>query len=260
MPIQRCAFCNNQTLRNKMCTVSYLPLKDANYILTSNRDESPKRPNALPINQYCIGDKTVYFPKDPQAGGTWIATTGDDRTICLLNGAFQPHVQQAGQTFSKSRGIVVLDYFRYAGLLDYTEQYDFDQVEPFTLIVLETINSQTQLTELRWDGELLHSTAMDETIPHIWSSVTLYSPEIRLQRTNWFDQWINEHAAFAQDNVMDFHRFAGEGDQTSDLIMQKGNRQTVSICSIQRNEGLTTAVYVDLLKEETSNYVVYHAC
>jgi len=242
-----------------MCTVSYLPLEAANYILTSNRDESSQRPNALPINQYFIGDQTVYFPKDPQAGGTWIATTGDDRTICLLNGAFEPHAKQVGQTYSKSRGIVALDYFQYNSLLDYTKQYDFTQVEPFTLIVLETNNSITQLTELRWDGESLHATQMDEKIPHIWSSVTLYSPEVRLQRTHWFTKWINEHTVFAQEGVMDFHRFAGEGDQTSDLIMQKGNRQTVSICSIQRNVGLSTAIYVDLLKDETSNYLVYHA-
>ena len=79
-----------------MCTVSYLPLSQTDYILTSNRDETVERPVCFPINQYLIGERTVYFPKDQQAGGTWIATTGDSVTLCLLNGGFEPHLIPEG--------------------------------------------------------------------------------------------------------------------------------------------------------------------
>jgi uncharacterized protein with NRDE domain len=114
MPIRRSVSGSKPKSRFEMCTVSYLPLPSAGYILTSNRDEAPERPTALPINHYRIGERTVYFPKDPQAGGTWIATTGDESTICLLNGGFVPHIAAPGHHYRKSRGMVVLDYFLYA--------------------------------------------------------------------------------------------------------------------------------------------------
>ncbi len=243
-----------------MCTVSYLPLSRTDYILTSNRDESVERPSALPINQYLIGERTVYFPKDPQAGGTWIATTGDGITLCLLNGGFEPHSIIPGHVYRKSRGQVLLDFFYAENTDAYIGSYDFSNIEPFTLIVIEPMNGLTVLRELRWNGVQLTVTAMDAGEPQIWSSVTLYAEAVRKQRQQWFREWLGRQQAFTQDEILRFHRFAGEGNPNHDLIMQKGNRKTVSICSIERVEGLTTAVYVDLKKEEMSNYLVYHAC
>ena len=243
-----------------MCTVSYLPLSPSDYILTSNRDEAVERPSALPINQYLIGERTVYFPKDPQAGGTWIATTGDNTTLCLLNGGFEPHLIPEGHIFRKSRGTVLLDFFHHENADAYINTYDFSNIEPFTLIVIETVNGSTELRELRWTGSQLTVTPMNASEPHIWSSVTLYSEGVRTQRQNWFQDWLNRRKTFTQNEILHFHRFAGEGNPMHDLIMQKGNRTTVSICSIERTEGLTSAVYMDLKKEETSNYLVYHAC
>ena len=85
---------------------------------------------------------------------------------------------------------------------------------------------------------------MNASEPHIWSSVTLYSEAVRKQRQRWFQNWLDQHYLSLKTKSLQFHRFAGEGNPNHDLIMQKGNRQTVSICSIERMEGLTTAVYV----------------
>lgn len=243
-----------------MCTVSYLPLSQTEYILTSNRDEAVERPSALPINQYLIGDRTVYFPKDQQAGGTWIATTGSDTTLCLLNGGFEPHVVIEGHLYRKSRGTVLLDFFHYENADAYIATYDFSNIEPFTLIMIESVNASTLLRELRWDGTKLTVTPMNASEPQIWSSVTLYSKAVREQRQIWFQDWLDRQNTYTQNEILQFHRFAGEGNPNHDLIMQKDNRKTVSICSIERVEGLTTAVYVDLKKEELSNYLVYHTC
>ncbi len=243
-----------------MCTVSYLPLSPTDFILTSNRDETLERPSALPINHYLIGERTVYFPKDPQAGGTWIATTGADITLCLLNGGFEPHAFIEGHRYRKSRGQVLLDFFGYEHADAYIENYDFSGIEPFTLIVIESVNGSIDVRELRWNETQLTVTDMDATQPHIWSSVTLYSEAVRNQRKEWFQNWLDRQPTLTQNEILQFHRFAGEGNPNHDLIMQKGNRKTVSICSIARAEGLTTAVYIDLKKEEMSNYLVYHTC
>ncbi|MBI3240248.1 MAG: NRDE family protein [Flavobacteriia bacterium] len=207
-----------------MCTVSYLPLSPSDYILTSNRDEAVERPSALPINQYLIGERTVYFPKDPQAGGTWIATTGDNTTLCLLNGGFEPHLIPEGHTFRKSRGTVLLDFFHHENADAYINTYDFSNIEPFTLIVIETVNGSTELRELRWTGSQLTVTPMNASEPHIWSSVTLYSEGVRTQRQNWFQDWLNRRKTFTQNEILHFHRFAGEGNPMHDLIMQIGQR------------------------------------
>jgi hypothetical protein len=242
-----------------MCTVSYLPLENGHYLLTSNRDESLLRPAALPIHQYRVDERTVYFPKDPKGGGSWIATTGDDATVCLMNGGFEPHVFLPDHVYRKSRGLVLLDYFGFADAEAYAAHYDFDNIEPFTLIVLENKNEeQTRLTELRWDGTHITRTPMDAGIPHIWSSAQLYTPRVRKMREQWFGQWLEAQNDFTQERILDFHRFAGNGDDTTDLILDLGGLKTVSICSIHRDEGVTTIVYTDLQKGDVHNYLVYH--
>src|SRR4051812_22764348 len=74
-----------------MCTVTYLPLKEG-FIITSNRDERlVRKPADAP--QIISGLNTrILFPRDGEAGGTWIATSENNRTVCLLNGAFVPHL------------------------------------------------------------------------------------------------------------------------------------------------------------------------
>jgi hypothetical protein len=52
-----------------MCTVTYLPLKDNNFILTSNRDETPLR-KTIPPKTYVESGVELIYPKDELAGGT----------------------------------------------------------------------------------------------------------------------------------------------------------------------------------------------
>ncbi|HWZ21081.1 MAG TPA: NRDE family protein, partial [Cytophagaceae bacterium] len=87
-----------------MCTVTYLPKPNGEYILTSSRDEKIVRPAAAVPQCYTIGGKSIVFPKDPTAGGSWIAYAGE-KTVCLLNGGFKKHI--SNPPYKKSRGLVV---------------------------------------------------------------------------------------------------------------------------------------------------------
>jgi len=242
-----------------MCTISYLPLKDEHYILTSNRDESSMRPIALPVDAYEVHGRKVWFPKDPKGGGSWIATSGDDATLCLMNGGFEPYPFLPDHVYRKSRGLILLDYFRFNDVNDYAAENDFSNIEPFTLVVLENkTGTPTRLTELRWSGEELTATPMDATRPHIWSSAQLYTPHVRNLREQWFGEWLEHNQTFVQENILDFHRFAGDGHDNSDMIIDLGLLKTISICSIERGEGVTKIVYSDLLLGETKATTVYH--
>ena len=94
-----------------MCTVTYIPSNKDSYILTSNRDESPQRASAEIPKKYKIFDQDIFFPRDPQAGGTWIASSEENYTLCLLNGAFKKH--KWNPPYRMSRGLVLLDFFKY---------------------------------------------------------------------------------------------------------------------------------------------------
>ena len=61
-----------------MCTVTYLPLPNNNFILTSNRDETPLR-KTIPPKTYIENGVALIYPKDELAGGTWIGTSNKNR-------------------------------------------------------------------------------------------------------------------------------------------------------------------------------------
>ena len=82
-----------------MCTVTYLPLGNNDFILTSNRDEDPKR-KTIPPKEYLEDGVKLTYPKDELAGGTWIGLSEKSRLICLLNGGFTKHSREESYRMS----------------------------------------------------------------------------------------------------------------------------------------------------------------
>ena len=91
-----------------MCTVTFLPVGNTLY-LTSNRDEAAARKiaDAPQIVPFSAGN--ILFPKDSEAGGTWVATHENGNAMVLLNGAFVKH--QHNPPYRKSRGLIFLEVF-----------------------------------------------------------------------------------------------------------------------------------------------------
>ena len=158
-----------------MCTVSFLPLKDG-FILTSNRDELKARKADFP-RTYNSKSGVITFPQDPKSGGTWIAG-GTTKMICLLNGAFEKH--QHTPPYRHSRGKVILDAFDSKSFSEFRDNYDFSNLEPHTLVMIE-FETELKVVELRWDGEKKHISNKPSQNPHIWSSATLYPNDIIAQ-------------------------------------------------------------------------------
>ncbi len=231
-----------------MCTVTFLPKGNNKYILTSNRDETPKRA-ALAPDAYVVGNSTVYFPKDPLAGGTWIATDKKKFTVCLLNGGFEKHKHTP--PYRLSRGQMVLQFFEYGDLNSFKDVFDFEGMEPFTLVLVNSSEEEIQLDELLWDGDSLHAKSLDTQKPFIWSSSTLYPESVRAERKSWFEKWVLQQDSFDQQRIMEFHKSGGKGDAWNDFVMNRnGVVQTVSITSIERSDDGFRMIYNDLLKEK----------
>ncbi len=222
-----------------MCTVTFI-LSQGKFHLTSNRDEKSTRLAALPPLPYKMGKCELFFPKDANAGGSWIAMKDNGDAAVLLNGGLYPHLQQP--PYKKSRGLVLVDILKndkpYPCFID----YDCHNIEPFTLILFTNL----QLYECRWDGMKKHVKHLNTSLAYIWSSITLYSPEIIEKRKQWFDEWILNIDTPQQNDIFNFHRFTGEGDNANDLFMNRNNEtKTVSITSISISKNKCEMLYWD---------------
>ena len=232
-----------------MCTVTYIPLQSNGFILTSNRDEGYSRAQAIAPRSYALGSKIIVYPKDPDAGGTWISTSKKSNTLCLMNGAFERH--ERTPPYRKSRGLVVLEFYEFNTVEEFIRNYNFENIEPFTLLVIDS-NENSPIGELRWDGKQVFYANKDRNKFHIWSSAALYSKEIRLQREQWFSEWLATQSNFSQEACVQFHHFAGKGEAQSNLLMNIENKvMTVSISSICKNE----EEHIFYYKDVKSNHV-----
>ena len=231
-----------------MCTVTFIPVKGSEYILTSSRDEQTTRPPATGpvISQF--GSYTLMYPKDLKGGGTWIACDNYGKTVCLFNGAFSAHLPQ--YPYRHSRGLIVLDFFRFPDIESFLSDYDLDNIEPFTLVI---IHNRT-LLEFKWDGERKYLLNQDYTSPRIWSSATLYERKIIKLREQWFNEWINTDKLSKQPDLINFHLEAGDGRKETDVLMERKEfaLKTVSITSIAVLEYKAHMEYLDLINNITS--------
>ncbi len=224
-----------------MCTVTFLPVKDKIFI-TSNRDEKVQRPAANSPDIEKMSTGKMLFPKDGKAGGTWIALHNNGNAMILLNGAKEKHHHIP--PYRKSRGLVFLDIFDASFPSKRFLKTDLENIEPFTLVIWDT----NQLFEARWDGELANIDEIDHTIPHIWSSATLYDKEVIEKREHWFNVWLIGNDNPTIESILLFHRFGGEGDERNDLRMNRnGILKTVSITGIELTAEKSVMYYHDML-------------
>lgn len=227
-----------------MCTISFIPKPNHDFILTSNRDESPGRETFAPTIYTEEGIKLAY-PKDAVAGGTWIGVSEKCRVVCLMNGGFVPHKRKP--YYGKSRGVVVKDFLKASNFHSYINTYDLSQIEPFTAVVVE-YREELQLSTVVWDGEKLHS-KNEPLLPKIWSSSPLYSKELQGKREVWFSEFIKERSETTPEEVLHFHKTGGEGNINSDLIINRGFVRTKSITQVVKSEEQLKMYYNDLEEE-----------
>ncbi len=234
-----------------MCTVTFVPTKDG-FFLTSCRDEKASR-NTLPPEKHTVNGIELIYPKDEAAGGTWIASDSSGRTACLLNGAFVNHIKR--KDYVKSRGLILLESFQYKNVFDFSECGNLENVEPFTLLTINS-SSENQIVffEFRWDGVKKYLKKLNTDEYQIWSSATLYTPEIQAVRLQLFKDWIIGHSEFEDCKIYDFHN-KKHGLKSSDDILMKGDGDlmTLSISQVEMKNSVFTFRYSDLLQGKKCN-------
>jgi len=233
-----------------MCTVTYLPLENNQFILTSNRDESPMR-RTIPPTKYDTQGVALVYPKDELAGGTWIGLSEKNRLVCLLNGGFEIHKRKG--PYAMSRGLVVKKILSAENSVVCIENFIFDNIEPFTLILVDWEISLATY-ELVWDGVTKHFKKLAQE-PEIWSSSTLYTAEMKASRRAWFADWLSENKTFQQQEIINFQTSTDKGTPETSLKMKRNFVETVSITSVKKEEDICL-IYNDLLKGKTSKKTI----
>ena len=229
-----------------MCTVTLVSLKKNSFILTSNRDEAIGR-KTLPIASYTYGNKKLLFPKDQVGGGTWIAASDQQTMICLLNGGFKNHIKT--HNYRHSRGVVVTDILSQPKLWEAMENYNCEDLEPFTLVGVDW-NVDLHFYEMVWDGKQKHLKELNPAIMHVWSSSTLYTNEMKQIRKDWLaDFKLNN--TLDENSIIKFHKTGGIGNEYYDLCIKRGDLQTRSITQVLVNDGDVKMRYEDLVINKT---------
>ena len=224
-----------------MCTVTYIPTPEG-CIITSNRDEKITRERALSPQEYLIDGKKIIFPKDPKAGGTWVAHS-ETKIIVLLNGAREKHIPKPH--YRKSRGLIVLDLMTAKKTIDYWGKIDLSDIEPFTIVLIEN----NKLTQLQWNEVEKSTTEFDAKQFHIWSSSTLYSKEIRVQRKEWFQDFIKSKNAPTPEEILHFHQFTESENKEFGLQINRNDvLKTISITQCKVKNDIIQMKYLDLFE------------
>ncbi len=205
------------------------------------------------ISSHHHDQPNIYYPLDPDSRGSWIALSETGRAVCLLNGGFASFIPNP--PYRMSRGQVVMDAVKAEDANQYVDTYDFQGIAPFTLL----IDGKTFLTELVWDGDQKHIRALPIDLPHIWSSATLYPPDVRAWRKALFEKWLTEVIVFDCDSIIAFHTMAN-GDAENGFIMNRNEIvKTLSITNISNREHEATIVHVQLDKERREEVLIHYA-
>ena len=222
-----------------MCTVTFLPLKNDGFILTSNRDEQPNRITHPPLT-VVEDETTLLFPKDEIAGGTWIGTSSKKRLVCVLNGAFEKHNRK--NNYVKSRGVIAKELLKTNHLNVFIEALNLENIEPFTMVIVDW-NNGLQLFELIWDEEIRHLNKLSNE-PKIWSSATLYTNNIKELRKEWFQKWMSEND-YTSESILKFHH-SQLGTIEESILMKRTYVETVSITSVKKENTSIEMNYEDI--------------
>lgn len=232
-----------------MCTVTFLPKGKFDYILTSNRDESIKRANAMHPALEKVGNSNVLFPMDGSKKGTWVGVSEQNRTLCLLNGAFEKHKRT--DDYIKSRGLIVLDFFQNKSTFELVNTYDLKNIEPFTLIIIDVDKNVRELTQLKWDGKIKYIKRLNANDMHIWSSATLYNLKEANHKEAIFKQLnINNLNA---ESIFKFHELS----TVSEPLLMKYTNSTSSIETISTTQiesfGSTATIKYKSFKDKSES-------
>jgi hypothetical protein len=128
---------------------------------------------------------------------------------------------------------------------DFWNTIDLDNIEPFTIVLFQ------EQDLFSFGGVELKKQIQLDTDKSIFGSSTLYSEEIREERSILFEAFLGTHTKLSEVEMYDFHRHAEEENQENGLVINRNEElKTFSITQavIERNK--VTIFHYDLMAQE----------
>ena len=223
-----------------MCTVTIIP--HGNGIrMACNRDESRKRPAALPPRVVTVGQRQALMPIDPQSGGTWIAVNDAGLILTLLNAYSSPRDPDM-PTPRISRGTIIprlLEAETLAEAFDRTRELHADDYGAFRLVMAD----KSSFAEIHANAGLLVRTPPSRIDgPLLFTSSGLGDDLVGPPRRALFEEffvagkdWIAQQDAY--------HRHSWADRRHLSVCMQRPEARTVSLTIVELDKGDVKMVY-----------------
>lgn len=229
-----------------MCLLTYVPNNEGGFCLASSRDEDLGREKAILPREKVIAGKVVLFPKDPRGGGTWMAWTKKE-TIVLLNGALENHKKKT--SYKHSRGLVILDYFKYSDVNEFLREYVFNELEQFRLVIIDN-RREGNIVEIIWDGVNAVAKEFPHDVPKLWCSATLYDVQAASFLQIAFDKFV-ERMVSGELELYDFHA------ENTYQNVDHPEVATLTICHSKINKDIVQIFFHDLTVDSKKNIRLY---
>ena len=213
-----------------------------------SRDEQHTRAPGRAPAAIIRGARRVILPRDPDAGGTWIAANDAGVVCALLNVHTSPRAWETCPTRGngaapadhdppvhvfRTRGLVIDDVIEAttaAAAYRRAETLDTRAFRPFRLLVFDP---HLLWMEAVWTGERFLRTLRRLGAPVLRTSSGLGDARVIRPRRRLFDAMITGRStalAGAQDR---FHRHQWPGREELSVLMTRADARTVSITTVE---------------------------
>ena len=222
-----------------MCVVSYISHNEGFYF-TSNRDIPKNRKIAISPKDYNIKGRNIIFPKDPDAGGSWIAATSE-KLGCVLNAKNKRKINN-----NNSRGLLLIDLLQQDDSDKYFIKTNLENIYPFSIIELDT--SKKTLKKFIWNGNNRKIEKLNINKSYLWLSSSIYKSNTINKKSELFNTMLN--AEISKTYIKEFHL----ENQFHDI--NQNNINTVSITQVSGSLNIEEMSYHDLLNNKQESFLI----
>jgi len=213
-----------------------------------NRDESRQRAIATPPTIERFGQRRAVLPRDPQAGGTWIAANDAGLVFVLLNATCHDDEPTGEIT---SRGAVIPSLLGVASMeeaVDSAVRMDVTRFRPFRLVI---INRRDVAEFARERSKLALRQRLSTVAPLMFTSSGLGDELVDAPRRALFrDYFAAGDDRRAQQDA--YHRHQWPGRERVSVLMCRPDARTVSRTEIELGTQWLQVTYFDLAEGESS--------
>lgn len=261
-----------------MCTVSIVPLsvgsglrlagtapQEIGFRIVCNRDESPTRAPAGPpkwrsIDRPGVPGARAIWPRDMEAGGTWIAAAEHGLALCLLNLNLEPPLDLRGARGLKSRGLVIPSLIGAPSgeqAMQALERQSLKAFAPFRLVAVDATGQELDVIEARWDRREIRFTRVPR-VPACFVSSGLGDSRV-LPRMDLFESMTATGAVPLSIRQDEFHHHSWADRPEISVMMRRPDARTVSVTTIEARPDRRGLWDVSMDYQAVGDVTVVHA-